>query len=250
MMTQNQDTLQKTSLSLAYITGLFVISALCSGCLVVDDRDGYDDGYEDRYQTEAYEEGAILEDDTFVDEEEEEVEESSMEEITEEEEEESTTIITTVAETPGTPATEEQMCSAEDQGFGDATPVEAFVVIPPDGCEWYETSADLPRDMGLGFVDIVDDEGYTNLFECGSQSAGSDIDWANEVVVYLSGWIPAGANPDFEWAVSGDNDEIVLGLVSESLCSEDVSFFQSAFIAPRRAQQPRVISCTLPAKCR
>jgi hypothetical protein len=43
--------------------------------------------------------------------------------------------------------------------------------------------------MGLGFVDVVDDEGYIGFFECGSQSVGSDIDWDNEVVVYFFAWL-------------------------------------------------------------
>ena len=42
MMTQNQNTLQKASTSLAYVAVLFVVSALCSRCLVVDGRDGSD----------------------------------------------------------------------------------------------------------------------------------------------------------------------------------------------------------------
>jgi hypothetical protein len=253
MIAQNQVKPKTPTHSSTSIAVLFLVSALCSGCLVVDERDGYDDGYDSRQSTEVYEDDTIIEDDTLIDEREEEmeeeIEESSMEEITEEEEEETTTTTTTVVETPSMPATEDLTCSVEDQGFGDATPVEAFVVVPPDGCEWNETSDDLPRDMGLGFVDVIDDEGYTGLFECGSQSAGSDIDWDNEVVVYLSGWIPAGSNPEFEWAVSGTEDEVILGLVSEAVCTDEVEFYQNAFIAPRRTQQPRVISCTTPTEC-
>ena len=230
------------------VAALLLVSALCSGCLVVDDRDGRD-RFDDRQQIDTYEEDRIIDDESFVDEEEEEREENFMEEINEEEEEETTTTTTTVVETPGTPATDELSCSAEDQGFGDTTPVDAFVVLPPEGCDWSEMSADLPQDMGLGFIDVVDDAGYTSLFECGSQSASSDVDWENEVVVYLSGWIPAGSEPEFEWAVSGSEGEVVLGLVSAGVCSDEVEFYQNAFIAPRRAQRPRVISCTMPTEC-
>jgi len=251
--TMKQQTLPQThSILMSYITAVFLVSALCSGCVVVDDRD---DRYDDRQQTGFIEEDTIVEDDTIIEDdtviedEEEEVEESSMEEIIEEEEEETTMTTTTVVETPGMEATEEVTCSAEDQGFGDAALVDAFVVVPPEGCDWSEMSIDLPEDTGLGFVDVVDDVGYTALFTCDTQSISSDIDWASEVVVYLSGWVPAGSNPEFEWAVSGTSDEVVLGLVSDGVCSDDVEFYQNAFIAPRRMQRPRVISCTMPADC-
>ena len=217
-------------------------------CLVVNDRDGRG-GFDDRQQSDIYEEDQIVDDESFVDEEEEEREENLMEEITEEEGEEMTTTTTTVVETPGAPVTDELTCSAEDQGFGDATPVEAFVVLPPEGCDWSENPADLPQNMGLGFIDVVDDTEYTNLFECGSQSPSSDIDWESEAVVYLSGWIPAGSEPEFEWALSSGEDKIVLGLVSVGVCTDDVEFYQNAFITPRRAQRPRVISCVMPTEC-
>ena len=249
-LTQTDSTLRR------YLTAVCMISVLCSGCVIVDDRDDrYDDPYDDRQRVDLFADDSIIEDDTLIEDDtvfendEEEIEESSMEEITEEEEEETTTTTTTVVETPGMEATEEMTCSAEDQGFGDAELVDAFVVIPPEGCDWSEMSSDLPEDTGLGFLDVIDDAGYAALFTCDSQSISSDIDWANEVVVYLSGWVPAGSNPEFEWAVSGTSDEIILGLVSEGVCSDEVEFYQNAFIAPRRAELPRVISCLMPADC-
>ena len=52
------------------VAALLLVSALCSGCLVVDDRDGRD-RFDDRQQIDTYEEDRIIDDESFVDEEEE-----------------------------------------------------------------------------------------------------------------------------------------------------------------------------------
>ena len=69
-------------------------------------------------------------------------------------------------------------------------------------------------------------------------------------MIYLSGWIPTGSEPTFEWAVQSTEGEVVLGLVSQEVCSADLEFYQSAFIAPKQATEPRVVSCTMPNMCK
>jgi hypothetical protein len=179
------------------------------------------------------------------------MEEETIEETTEEmmETQEETMTTTTVVETPNTDPTDELTCSAVDQGFADAMYVEVFVVTLPEECLWSETSADLESGVALGFDYIDNDEDYLALFNCEGMMLTSDVNWETEVVVYLSGWVPAGSLPTFEWAVEGAENEVVLGLVSEDLCAEEENFFQSAFIAPKRNALPRVISCTMPNMC-
>ena len=249
--TQTQATAQTSLRSpLKRVTISLLITWLSAGCFVSTNSD---DRYSDSYRDETYVEDDVIIDDevavdeTFVDEEE-QVSEEMTEEVTEEEEETTTTTTTTV-ETPPTPEVEAVTCSPDDQGFADAPLVDAFVVVLAEGCEWRETSDDITPDMGLGFIDVEDDEDYAALFDCGDQSVNADVDWENEVVVYLSGWVPAGSDPEFQWAVGGPDDEIVLGLVSQQVCSDESEFYQGAFIAPRRAERPRVISCTEPTEC-
>lgn len=232
-------------------SAIFALIALINtGCVISSDTDRYDDRYA--------EEEVYVEDEVYVDdqvaidesqaEETEEVVEESNEEITEEEEE-TTTTTTTVVEMPGTEGVEAVTCSAEDQGFADAELVEASIILPAEGCTWRETSADLDSDTGLGFIDIEDNDAYIELFDCGEQSIISDVNWDEEVVIYLSGWVPAGSQPSFQWAVSGESGEVVLGLVSQEVCDEGAEFYQGAFVAPRREIEPRVISCIEPVDC-
>ena len=220
---------------------LVCVVASMSGCVINGGGgDGYDDTYEDRYE-DRYEE------EVYVDERSDETEEVFEEEVVEETEE-TTTTTTTTTDDPE-PMIEEITCSAEDQGFADALPAEVFVIDPPAGCEWSETSAELEPELGLGFADIMNDEEYINLFNCGDAIAGSDVDWESEVAIYLSGWVPADSEPTFEWAVTPESGEVVLGLVSTEICTDELEFYQTMFIAPRREAAPRVISCALPSDC-
>jgi hypothetical protein len=217
--------------TLAYQRSIALCIAISvSGCVV----DGGQDGDENFMSNESL------------------MEEESTEEITEETmtmTSEETMTTTTVVETPSTDPTNEITCSAVDQGFGDAMNVDVFVVSLPEECLWSETSADLESGVELGFDHIDNDEDYLALFNCEGMMLSSDVNWETEVVVYLSGWVPEGSLPTFEWAVEGTDNEVVLGLVSENLCAEEDEFFQSAFIAPKRNTPPRVISCTMPNMC-
>jgi hypothetical protein len=229
-----------------------LIAGLATGCFVSRSDDTYVD---ETYVDETYVDDRYV-DETSIDEtsidESESVEEESFEESSEEtteEEETTTTTTTTTVETPGMEGREAVSCSREDQGFGDAELVESFALLPPENCTWREQSGEIAPELGLGFIDVETDDEYTSLFECGEQSIASDVTWSEEVVVYLSGWVPAGSAPEFQWSVAGEGGEVVLGLVSQEVCSDELTFYQAAFITPRRAEKPRVISCVEPVDC-
>jgi hypothetical protein len=211
--------------------------ALMSGCVFNTSDDVYDEEYvEDEYI-----------EDVYIDDSAEDITESETEVF--EETEETTTTTTTTVENPPKPTIDEVTCSAEDQGFGGAEFVDAFVVTPPANCDWRDDRDTLSPDAGLGFIDVLSDDEYISLFTCTGASVTSDINWGQEVIVYITGWIPAGSNPNFEWAVSPSSGEIVLGLVSQEVCTNELEFYQNAFITPRRSNEPRVISCVMPTDC-
>lgn len=226
------------AVSFTRLSALLVsVAALMSGCVI---NGG---GGSDRYEEDVYVEDVYVEDD-IAEREEEVFEEREVIEETEE-----TTTTTTTVENPPVEEIPEVSCSPEDQGFENAEPVEVFTIDPPEGCVWSEMSEDINPELGLGFVDVMSDDEYVRLFDCGDAVAGSDVNWDTEVVVYLSGWVPAGSEPNFEWSVSAESGEVVLGLVSAEICTDELEFYQTMFIAPRREMAPRVISCVMPSDC-
>lgn len=218
------------------ITGFCFITLIFSGCVIDTTQDDT-----------AFENESTFEED--LSNEEYSMDEEIIEESTEIEEDTTTTTITTVVETPGSRMSEGLTCSVEDQGFGEADRVEVYVVTPPETCVWSETAEDLDMGTELAFLKISTDQDYLNLFTCNDTVLISDIDWDNEIVIYLSGWILAGSEPTFEWAVEGPEGETVLGLVTQEICREDKEFYQSAFIAPKHMSEPRVIGCSMPSMC-
>lgn len=224
-----------STVNLTRLSALLVsVAALMSGCVINGGGSGRDDIYEEDVYVE----------DNIVEREDEFIEEREVIEETEE-----TTTTTTTVETPPVEEVPEVSCSPEDQGFENAEPVEVFTIDPPEGCMWSEMSSDIDPELGLGFINVMNDDEYVRLFDCGDAVAGSDVNWETEVVVYLSGWVPAGSEPNFEWSVSAESGEVVLGLVSTDVCTDELEFYQTMFIAPRRDVAPRVISCAMPSDC-
>lgn len=244
---QNARNNQSNNLFIPLLVSFNLIAVFMSGCFIETGGDDYEEDryYEDRYYEDRYEDEVYV-DEVYVDES--EVLEESEREVIEETEEETTTTTTTV-ETPPVPAIEQITCSADDQGFDGSDLVEAFVVTPPEQCMWRSIEDEISPDLGLGFIDVTNDDEYSDLFDCGGGPLTSDVDWDTEVVVHLSGWIPAGSQPRFEWAVNSESGEVVLGLVSSEVCSDGLEFYQNAFITPRREVEPRVISCVMPTDC-
>lgn len=227
---------------------LLICVFLISGCVIVGGSD--DGGGSASSSSSSQFEEDILEEEEQQQEslEEESTEETSVE-ITESSEETTSTTTTTTVEDPGNLPSQDVTCSAADQGFGEAEAVTAYMIDPPEGCTWSEKSSDVMMEQGLGFLTVQSDENYLALFECADRMLSSDVNWSSEHAVYVSGWVPAGSAPAFEWAVIGPDMEVVLGLISDQVCTEETEFFQSVFITPALERAPRVISCANPTDC-